>query len=399
MPPWKKVKLGEVAEIIKDTYQPSINDDLDYIGLEHIEQQSLRLNSIGKSTSVTSGKFKFKEGDILFGKLRPYFRKVVIPNFSGVCSTDIWVIRARKGFDQKFLFYLLASEPFIEMSSSGSTGTRMPRADWALLKTTEWFFPDLPTQSRIASILSAFDDKIELNRQINKTLEEMAQALFKKYFVTGIDPDNLPEGWKWGKISDICITTSGGTPSRKELKYYDEMKYFWVKSKELNGSFILESEEMISEEGFKNSSTKILPKYSILIAMYGNTTGAYAILGIEATCNQAICALLANDNYPFTFIYQIIKNAKSELISQAVGSAQQNISQVVIQDFEIIIPAINIVKRYHNEVLAIFEKIEANLKEIKQIKNIRDSLLPKLMNGEIPVDSLSLKGCAETIVA
>jgi type I restriction enzyme S subunit len=111
MPPWKKVKLGDAAEIIKDTYQPSIYDELDYIGLEHIEQQSLRLNSIGKSSSVTSGKFKFQEGDILFGKLRPYFRKVVIPDFSGVCSTDIWVVRARKEYDQKFLFYLLASEP------------------------------------------------------------------------------------------------------------------------------------------------------------------------------------------------------------------------------------------------------------------------------------------------
>ncbi len=92
---WKEYKLSEMTEPAKETYIPTGSDHLSYIGLEHIEQESLRLNGVGKSTDVTSNKFRFKSNDVLFGKLRPYFRKVVKPNFDGICSTDIWVLRAK----------------------------------------------------------------------------------------------------------------------------------------------------------------------------------------------------------------------------------------------------------------------------------------------------------------
>ena len=91
MSEWKKYKLVDITEPVKDTYTPNSSDDLNYIGLEHIEQETLRLNSIGKSGDVTSNKFLFKSNDVLFGKLRVYFRKVVKPQFDGICSTDIWV--------------------------------------------------------------------------------------------------------------------------------------------------------------------------------------------------------------------------------------------------------------------------------------------------------------------
>ena len=97
-----QVKLKEFAELVIQPYQPSSGENLNYIGLELIEQQTLRLSGIGNSSDVISQKHKFKAGDILFGKLRPYFRKVVRPSFDGVCSTDIWVVRAKPGFDQKF---------------------------------------------------------------------------------------------------------------------------------------------------------------------------------------------------------------------------------------------------------------------------------------------------------
>ncbi len=171
---WKKYKLIDFAKLVKKQYQPNPNEDLIYIGLEHIEQQSLSINGTGNSKNVISQKFKFSSGDILFGKLRPYFRKVFRPKFDGVCSTDIWVINAKKDFDQGFLFYFLANQSFIDACNSGSSGTRMPRADWDHLSETEWELPPLSKQRRIAEILSALDDKIELNRQTNATLEAIA---------------------------------------------------------------------------------------------------------------------------------------------------------------------------------------------------------------------------------
>lgn len=359
--------------------------------MEHIEQQSLRLCGTGKSSDVISNKFLFENGDILFGKLRPYFRKVYRPRFSGVCSTDIWVLRANKGFDQGFLFYFLANEEFISLSNQSSSGTRMPRADWNNLKNIEFQIPDLSTQSRIASILSSLDDKIELNRRMNQTLEQMAQALFNHYFVDNIDPDNLPERWRWGKLGEIYKTTSGGTPSRSKMDFYSDGHIPWVKSKELDGGFILDTEEKINEDAVKNSSAKRLPKHSVLVAMYGATVGEIATLSIPATCNQAICAILPNEYYPYSFIFQFFKLYKEDLINRASGSAQQNISQLVIQNFELAIPPSELVKEFHNAVSALFNRIENNLKENNSLSKIRDALLPKLMSGEIDVDTLLKK--------
>lgn len=146
---WEDVVFAEMAELIKDGYKPTGNDDFSYIGLEHIDQQSLSLNSIGHSTEVESNKFAFQSGDILFGKLRPYFRKVYRPRFSGVCSTDIWVVRAKEGMDQGFLFYFMANQDFVDLASSGSSGTRMPRADWNHLKDTLWNIPPIGEQRAI----------------------------------------------------------------------------------------------------------------------------------------------------------------------------------------------------------------------------------------------------------
>ncbi|HSH65710.1 MAG TPA: restriction endonuclease subunit S [Bacteroidia bacterium] len=183
---WKEYTLEEITEPIKETYTPKGSDSFAYIGLEHIEQEKLRLNGLGKSTDVTSNKFKFKENDVLFGKLRPYFRKVVQPKFSGICSTDIWVLRAKNDISQNFLFYFIANWDFVNLSNGGEGGTRMPRADWNFLKQTRWLIPSPEQQTTIAYILSSLDDKINLLHAQNNTLEKMAETLFIEWFVVPI---------------------------------------------------------------------------------------------------------------------------------------------------------------------------------------------------------------------
>jgi type I restriction enzyme S subunit len=268
------------------------------------------------------------------------------------------------------------------------TGSTFPNLSKEQLNNYEIEIPgDLSTQTQIASILSSLDDKIELNRRTNQTLEQIAQTLFKKYFVDDIDPENLPEGWRWGKLGEMYKTTSGGTPSRVNPEYYENGKIGWVKSKELDGGFILDTEEKITIDALKNSSAKLLPIHSVLVAMYGATVGEIATLSIEATCNQAICAILPSIDYPYSFILQFLKLNKEELINRASGSAQQNISQLVIQNFELAIPPSVLVQEFHKVVGDLFLKIENNLKENKSLSETRDSLLPKLMSGEIEINA------------
>jgi len=180
---WTLKRFNHCADLIRDTVRPSDVSGLPYIGLEHIAEGQLTLTGFGSAEQVTSIKSRFRKGDILFGKLRPYFRKVVIAPFDGVCSTDIWVVRQKQGIDQRYLFYWMASNEFIEESTRASEGTRMPRAQWEFVGRIEKSIPPLPEQRAIAHILGTLDDKIELNRRMNQTLEEMARAIFKSWFV------------------------------------------------------------------------------------------------------------------------------------------------------------------------------------------------------------------------
>lgn len=274
-----------------------------------------------------------------------------------------------------------------------ATGTTIKNVGLALLREYEFEAPRcIEEQRSIASILSSLDDKIELNLLMNKTLEAIAQAIFKEWFVDfrfpGFDGelvDGLPKGWKKGVVGDIYKTTSGGTPSRNNEDYYRNGSVSWAKSKELNRSFIIDTEEKITLDALGNSSAKIIPKHSLLIAMYGATVGEYAILSMEASCNQAICAILPSDNYPFTYILGYFKFFRKNFINQASGSAQQNISQALIQKNEITIPPSEYAVLFHKTVLNLYKRIENNLYQNKYLQELRDTLLPKLMTGKIRV--------------
>jgi type I restriction enzyme S subunit len=196
---------------------------------------------------------------------------------------------------------------------------------------------------------------------------------------------SIPKGWRVGTLGDIYRTTSGGTPSRNRPEFYENGDINWVKSKELSNSFIINTEEKITEEALKKSSAKLLPANSVLIAMYGATVGEFGITSMEVSCNQAICAFLPNQDYPFTFIYHFLKINKDEIVSRAVGSAQQNISQEILKNIELVVPPIDLLNKYNQTVLSLFQDIENNLKQAVVLAQARDNLLPKIMSGEIDV--------------
>lgn len=138
--------------------------------------------------------------------------------------------------------------------------------------------------------------------------------------------ETLPHNWSWVKLGDVCSTTSGGTPSRRNSKFYNG-DIPWVKSGELDKGLILDTEEKISEEALKNSSAKIFPKGTLLIALYGATIGKLAFLGIDAATNQAVCCIYKNENIDSNFLFHFLFFKKAYLVKQSIGGAQPNISQ------------------------------------------------------------------------
>ncbi len=283
-------------------------------------------------------------------------------------------------FLKYFLLNPIYKNKLLSFSAVGATRNALTKG---MIEDLEIQAPNIEIQNKIASILTSLDDKIELNRQTNETLEAIAQALFQEMCVS--KGEELSEGWRVGKLGEIYKTSSGGTPSRAKMKYYENGTINWVKSKELGGFYVLETEEKITDTALKNSSAKLLPENSILMAMYGATVAEISILGKPATCNQAICAILPNNEYPYSFVYEFLKKKREEIKSMAVGAAQQNISQVVIQGIEMSIPSKEILSNFHKKVEPIYFQIKNNIEETQTLTALRDSLLPKLMKGEIEV--------------
>ena len=257
---------------------------------------------------------------------------------------------------------------------------------------------DLETQISIASILSAYDDLIENNEKRIKVLEEMAQLLYTEWFVkfkfSGhekakmVDSDTeygmIPEEWEVKKISDLYVTSSGGTPSRRnEIEFYKNGSIPWVKTKELNDNYILDTEEKITELAVKKSSAKIFPKNTVLIAMYGATIGKLGILSCEAATNQACCAFLLKDKVHSGFyIFQFLSNNIKKITGLAFGAAQPNISQNTVRGIDILSPEASILEEYNKRVEPIFNGILIYQKQIENLAQVRDLLIPELVTGK-----------------
>ena len=400
MEEWKEYKIGDLCKITssKRIFAKEYKDSgvPFYRGKEIIEKQ--KGNKISTELYISQERYdeiktKYgvpQSGDMLLTSVGtlgvPYIVKDETFYFKDGNLTWFYDF---KGLDSQYLYYWFLSPIGKANINSKAIGSTQKALTIDTLSKFEISLPSLKTQQKIANILSSLDDKIEVNRRINEQLEELAQALFKSWFV---DFEPFKDGEfvesAFVKLGDVVKTTSGGTPSRKHMEYYGG-NHGWVKSKELNGTFIIDTEETITDDAIAKSSAKMLPAKSILIAMYGATVGQYAILSKPMTCNQAICALIPNDNYPYTYLFMFAKNKKEELVNKAVGSAQQNISQVLIKDLDVS-NEMEKIKKFHSLVNPMFETIEKNQQEITHLTNLRDTLLPKLMSGEIDVEQFNV---------
>ena len=340
-------------------------------------------------------KRKAQKGDILYSVVGsfgiPVYMKETVPF---VFQRHIAILRPNDTILPQFLYYTMLSRDFYMQADAAALGAAQRTISLSALRNMKIAVPPLDVQQKIVANLSAYDDLIENNQKQIKLLEEAAQRLYKEWFVDLRFPghentpivDGVPEGWKQGKISDFVSTFSGGTPSRTHPEYYSGGTNLWVKTQELNDGFIFYTEEKITNAAISNSSAKIIPQGSILMAMYGATIGKLGIAAKELTCNQACCVFDSTKmRFATSYLFLWLKENRNFFISQGKGAAQPNLSQAMIKNFDISIPPDDVLLAFSKVTDTILERI-ANL----QLQNLglieaRDRLLPKLMNGEIEV--------------
>lgn len=198
--------------------------------------------------------------------------------------------------------------------------------------------------------------------------------------------NKLPKDWKIKTLGEVCETTSGGTPSRGNKSFYNGT-IPWVKSGELNKGIIYDTEEKITEEAIKNSSAKIFPKGTLLIALYGATIGKLAFLGVDAATNQAVCGIYQNENIDSKYIYNFLFHKKQELVKQGIGGAQPNISQTILKKLELPIPPLETQQAIVSKIEELFSELDKGNEDLKtaqqQLKTYRQSVLKWAFEGKL----------------
>ena len=273
-----------------------------------------------------------------------------------------------------------------------SQGTAQDNLSWEKLSTIKFPAPPLKIQCRIAEVLSRYDSLIENYQKQIKLLEEAAQRLYKEWFVDLRFPgyektkivDGLPEGWSFIRIKDRYKTVLGGTPSRFINSYWGG-DISWINSGEINKLRIIKPSEKITQDGYKNSSTKLMPIHTTILAITGATLGQVSYTEIETCANQSVVGIIDEENTTNEFLYLNIYNNIHSMINKATGGAQKHINKDIVSDYFIMLPDESILIEFRKRINPIFNTIRDYFFIIEDIIEARDRLLPKLMNGEIEV--------------
>lgn len=349
---------------------------------------------------------QIQEGDLLFA------RQSLIASGAGKCSivlkcpeittfeSHLIRVRLNKKFCNPLFYYYYFSSPIgtektqslvSQVAAAGIRGSELAKLNVHYI--------DLKTQDKIAQILSNYDDLIENNNRRIKILEEMAQKIYKEWFVDFKFPGHetstfkdsplgkIPNDWEVKKIGKEYKTYLGGTPSRNEIKYWNG-DIPWLNSGKTNELRITEASEYITKAGLEKSSTKLMPKFTTVLAITGATLGQVSMLGDEMCANQSVVGVYSNTNQEFVFY--LLKDKIKKLIQNASGGAQQHINKDIVNEMEFILPTNNILNDFTNILKPINLEIFNLLHKNRVLKQTRDTLLPRLISGEINVENMEI---------
>lgn len=380
-----KYKLSDICEYAKEKIKISALDENTYISTENM------LPNKGGITQATSLPVQehtqaFMKNDVLVSNIRPYFKKIWFATFDGGCSNDVLVFRAKKGINSRFLHYVLANDSFFNYSMATSKGTKMPRGDKKAIMAYEVPKLSYKYQVKIADILEIIDNKIELNKKINKNLEQQARSLFKAWFVD-FDPfaNTMLSDWKKGKLKDVLKL------KRQSIKTGENttLPYLPIDVIPMR-TFALTDFKPNAEA---QSSLITFDKDDIIIG----AMRVYFHRVVLAPCDgitRTTCFTLAPYNNEYLSFALLCCDQESSIDYAQNTSKGSTMPYAIweggLGDMEIIIPTPEIAKKFNEIVLPMLRQIQNSYFENNRLREIRDALLPRLMSGEVDVSNLDL---------
>lgn len=416
---WQEVKLGDIGNIITGSTPPTKNKE--YFGKDCLFITPTDYRNCNKYISNSERGISILGIEKLKNRLLPSgsimvtciatMGKVLINKLPAITNQQInSIIIDNKKFSADFIYYLLIhNNNKIKSIVSGSAVPILNKKDFSNLV---FEFPPLAEQKRIASILSALDDKIELNNKTNKILEEMAQTIFKEWFINFNFPNEdgkpykksggemidselgkIPKGWKVGTIGDIARQViCGKTPPTKDKENYGSYMPFITIPDMHNNIYVVKTERYLSKKGVNTQSKKTIPKNSICVSCIA-TVGVVSLVSEYSQTNQQINSIIPKGKVSSYWVYFYIKNIKDMIINYASsGTTTLNLNKSQFEKIKIIITSDNLFMRFNEIAKSLFDMIRNNQIENEKLSNIRDSLLPKLMtpkgrraDGEIRV--------------
>ena len=402
---WKEVRLGDIADVQTGPFGSQLHKS-DYIaeGIPCIMPTNIGphlnfiVDGIAHVSEVDANRLSrhlTEIGDIIYAR-RGDIEKcayVTTNEEKWLCGTGCLKIRCNNEVNSRFIAYLLSTAECKKWITGNAVGTTMLNLSKGILSNLPLLVPSHEDQRRIASILSSLDRKIELNNKINADLEEMAQAIFKNWFVDFepfkdgkfVDSElgKIPEGWKVGRLTDVIKLMPGGTPKTSEPLYWDNGTIPFFSPKDVNGVYCFATEKHITETGLNKCSSNLYPKDTIFITCRG-TVGKVCLAACDMAMNQSNYAIKAIDGYSQYYIFFLVKSVVERLIKKSNGAV---FSAITSKDFdeEILIPSQKAVEDFTNVIDGFFRRIFTIGTENSRISLLRDTLLPRLMSGELEV--------------
>ena len=388
MEEWKEYRLGEIATFITAKSDISLFNKRNYISTENILPNRSGIKE-ASSLPTTGSVIAFCKNDILISNIRPYFKKIWLASFDGGCSNDVICLRAKENVSCQFLYYLLSQDAFFDYVMLGAKGTKMPRGDRNQIIKWVLTLPPLKEQHRIVSLLYSLDSKIELNRKINSNLEEQAKALFKSWFIDfepfkdGKFVDSefgmIPERWNMmsfesfisesqdkamvGTYPAYSVTNNGITPRTEKFK------------KQLSKA--TSKEKILRKNDLVFGMSRQILNWGIMQDEIGSVSSAYHVYKIdkERTCP--------------TYLRYFIKGYESyfrDLIGTAAREGQ-SLDKGALMNKKLLVPSKEILRSFIQHVTTIENTITLFKSQCRRLATLRDTLLPRLMSGEIEVRS------------
>lgn len=401
---WKEVTLGEISSKIGDGLHGTpkyddegpyyfingnnlncgkiiIKDDTKRVGIDEFVKNQKELNEQTLLVSING----------TIGNVAKYNNE---PCILGKSACYINVI---KEVDKEFIYYVLTSANFKRNITNEATGTTIKNVSLKQMREYKFNIPcNIADQRRIASILSSLDRKIELNNKINADLEEMAQAIFKNWFVDFepfkngkfVDSElgKIPEGWKVGRLDEIADVVGGSTPSKAKPEYYTQKGIAWLTPKDLSNHpavYTSRGEIDITEEGYNSTSTKLMPKGTILFTSRA-PIGYISIAQNDICTNQGFKSLVPK-KAGTCFLYCFLKYVTPVIENKSTGSTFKEASGSLMKSLQVIMPEQKVFEDFETIVSPLFARIESLEKESSRLSLLRDILLPRLMSGELEV--------------